>query len=69
MTGPRRSSVKKPSRVAPTMQVDDEKVRKQKSKMLAKQKVPQHVQTQKQVGLFSHLRQYERSVSLTKDIE
>lgn len=48
--------------------MDDEKVQKHISKKLAKQQVPQRKTTQKKVDLFSHLHQYEKDISLTKDI-
>lgn len=55
-------------RVAYNVQMDDEKVQKHISKKLAKQQVPQRKTTQKKVDLFSHLHQYEKDISLTKDI-
>ena len=55
-------------RVSSNMQVDSEKVQKRITKNLAKQNVPQRSATQKKVQMFSHLHQYEKDLSLTKNI-
>jgi len=55
-------------RVAPNVQMDDEKVQKRLTKKLAKENVPQRSMTQKKVFLFTHLRQYEKDPFLTKGI-
>ena len=52
-----------------SVQADDEKLQKKIAKKLAKENVPQRTLAQKKVGLFSHLHQYERQQSLTKDIK
>ena len=49
-------------------QADDPVLQKKTSKKLEKQKVPQRSEGQKKVALFSHLHQYERSTSITKNI-
>lgn len=54
--------------VAHDLQADDEKVQKRVAKKLARQQVPQRTSPQKKVGLFSHLHQYEKDVSLTQEI-
>ncbi|XP_073245771.1 translation initiation factor eIF2B subunit delta-like isoform X1 [Porites lutea] len=54
--------------VAHDLQADDEKVQKKVAKKLARQQVPQRTTTQKKVGLFSHLHQYEKDLSLTQGI-
>ncbi|XP_032228224.1 translation initiation factor eIF-2B subunit delta isoform X1 [Nematostella vectensis] len=54
--------------VAPTLQADDAKVQKKVAKKLAREQVPLRVKPQKKVGLFSHLHQYEKDVSLTQEI-
>lgn len=56
-------------RVLPTVQADDEKVQKKIAKKLAKENVPQRASVQKKVGLFSHLHQYERQQTLTREIK
>lgn len=56
-------------RVSTSVQADDEKLQKKIAKKLAKENVPQRTSVQKKVGLFSHLHQYERQQSLTKDIK
>ncbi|XP_027046644.1 translation initiation factor eIF-2B subunit delta-like isoform X2 [Pocillopora damicornis] len=55
-------------KVAHDLQADDEKVQKKVAKKLARQQVPQRTTPQKKVGLFSHLHQYEKDVSLTQEI-
>eukprot|EP00112_Aurelia_sp_Birch-Aquarium-sp1_P017934 Seg421.3 transcript_id=Seg421.3/GoldUCD/mRNA.D3Y31 product="Translation initiation factor eIF-2B subunit delta" protein_id=Seg421.3/GoldUCD/D3Y31 len=57
-----------PSRVSYQMQMDDERVQKREAKKLAKQQVPIRSRVQKKVSLFSHLHQYEKDTSLTKEI-
>jgi len=61
---------KKPdaSRVSYQVQMDDEKVQRKEAKKLAKQHVPIRSRGQKKVTLFSHLHQYEKDTSLTKEI-
>jgi len=54
--------------VAHDLQADDEKVQKKVAKKLARQQVPQRTTPQKKVGLFSHLHQYEKDLSLTQEI-
>ena len=56
-------------RVPTILQADDEKLQKKLAKKLAKENVPQRTAVQKKVGLFSHLHQYERQQSLTKEIK
>ncbi|XP_078494607.1 translation initiation factor eIF2B subunit delta-like [Ciona intestinalis] len=55
-------------RVPANIQADDPKVQKKAAKKLEKQQVPQRTEGQKKVALFSHLHQYERSLSITKNI-
>ena len=52
-----------------SVQADDEKLQKKIAKKLAKENIPQRMSVQKKVGLFSHLHQYERQQSLTKEIK
>ncbi|XP_077990058.1 translation initiation factor eIF2B subunit delta-like [Glandiceps talaboti] len=59
---------KEPPRVSANIQVDDPKVQKKIAKKLEKQQVPQRAAAQRKVGLFSHLHQYERQVTLTQGI-
>lgn len=47
---------------------DDEKRNKERSKRLRKEGVPERASAKKQVQLFSHLHQYDCSVSLTSNI-
>ncbi|KAK3751992.1 hypothetical protein QZH41_010973, partial [Actinostola sp. cb2023] len=54
--------------VAPSLQVDDAKVQKKVAKKLAREQVPVRPTSQKKVGLFSHLHQYEKDVSLTQEL-
>lgn len=54
--------------MAHDLQADDEKVQKKVAKKLARQQVPQRTTPQKKVGLFSHLHQYEKDLSLTQEI-
>lgn len=49
-------------------QADDPKVQKKAAKKLEKQQVPQRTEGQKKVALFSHLHQYERSLSITSNM-
>ena len=56
-------------RVLSSVQADDEKLQKKIAKKLAKENVPQRMSVQRKVGLFSHLHQYERQQSLTKEIK
>lgn len=60
---------KDPHRVPDMMQMDDESTRRRFSKKLEKQHVPQRSDAQRKVGLFKHLHQYEKDVSLTKNIQ
>ncbi|XP_028406080.1 translation initiation factor eIF-2B subunit delta-like [Dendronephthya gigantea] len=55
-------------RVLSSVQADNEKLQKRIAKKLAKENVPQRTSVQKKVGLFSHLHQYERQQTLTKEI-
>ena len=55
-------------RISSNIQMDSEKVQKRITKNLAKQNVPQRSATQKKVQMFSHLHQYEKDLSLTKNI-
>ncbi|XP_019628473.1 PREDICTED: translation initiation factor eIF-2B subunit delta-like [Branchiostoma belcheri] len=59
---------KEAPRVRANVLVDDPNVQKKVAKRLETQRVPQRPVTQKKVGLFSHLHQYERETSLTKNI-
>ncbi|XP_076803534.1 translation initiation factor eIF2B subunit delta-like [Clavelina lepadiformis] len=63
-----KSNKAKGPQVSANLQVDDPKVQKKAAKKLEKQQVPQRTEGHKKVTLFSHLHQYERSVSITKDI-
>ncbi|XP_065063368.1 translation initiation factor eIF2B subunit delta-like isoform X1 [Rhopilema esculentum] len=56
------------SRVSYQIQMDDERVQKKEAKKLARQQVPIRSRVQKKVSLFSHLHQYEKDTSLTKEI-
>lgn len=56
-------------RVLSSVQADDEKLQKKIAKKLAKENVPQRMSVQKKVSLFSHLHQYERQQTLTKEIK
>ena len=48
---------------------DDESTRRRFSKKLERQQVPQRSDAQRKVGLFNHLHQYERDISLTKNMK
>ena len=50
------------------LKADNAKLQKKTSKKLEKQQVPQRSEGQKKVALFAHLHQYERNLSITKDI-
>ncbi|XP_071954451.1 translation initiation factor eIF2B subunit delta-like [Antedon mediterranea] len=65
-TPPEGVSQKAPPRVSADHQLDDPKVLKRRNKRFEKQKIPQRVEHQKKVSLFSHLDQYERQMPLTK---
>nr|CAB3241565.1 translation initiation factor eIF-2B subunit delta-like [Phallusia mammillata] len=54
--------------VPANIQADDPKVQKKAAKKLEKQQVPQRAEGQKKVALFSHLHQYERSLSITSNM-
>ena len=55
-------------RVPDRLKADDEKASRKVAKKLEKQQIPKRTAAQRKVGLFGHLYQYEREVSLTKDI-
>lgn len=55
------------ARISANVQVDDPKVQKKTAKKLEKQQIPKRIEGSKKVGLFSHLHQYERSLSITKE--
>ena len=56
-------------RVPDRMVMDDDKTAKRIVKKLEKQKIPIRTVVQKKVTLFNHLHQYEREVSLTKEVK
>ena len=62
-------SVKDAPRVSNNVLQDVEKTRKKTARKLEKHNIPLRTDAQKKVGLFSHLHQYEREVSLTRDIK
>lgn len=47
---------------------DDPKMQKKTAKALERQQIPKRTEGPKKVGLFSHLHQYERSISITRDL-
>ena len=51
------------------MQMDQKQAQKRLSKKLERQQVPVRATTQRKVGLFSHLPQYEKDFSLTQNIK
>ena len=55
-------------RIPDEIKADDKKVEKKLNKTLKDQNIPQRTKVQRQVGLFSHLHQYERELSVTKDL-
>jgi len=55
-------------RVPDEIKADDKKTEKKLLKTLSSQNVPARTKAQRQVGLFSHLHQYEREVSVTRNI-
>jgi len=55
-------------RVPDEIKADDKKTEKKLMKTLTSQNVPARTKVQRQVGLFSHLHQYEREVSVTRNI-
>ena len=55
-------------RVPDEIKADDKKVEKKLNKVLKDQNIPQRTKVQRQVGLFSHLHQYERELSVTKNL-
>ncbi|XP_071854384.1 translation initiation factor eIF2B subunit delta-like [Apostichopus japonicus] len=68
-TKPRSEIIKKERpRVSDDIKVDDPSVLKRRAKKLEKQQVPQRIDSEKKVNLFNHLDQFERSISLTKEL-
>jgi len=55
-------------RVPDEIKADDKKTEKKLLKKLTSQNVPVRTKAQRQVGLFSHLHQYEREISVTRDL-
>jgi len=55
-------------RVPDEIKADDKKTEKKLLKKLTSQNVPVRTKAQRQVGLFSHLHQYEREVSVTRNL-
>jgi len=55
-------------RVPDEIKADDKKTEKKLMKKLTSQNVPARTKAQRQVGLFSHLHQYERELSVTRDL-
>lgn len=55
-------------RVSDDIKVDDPNVQRRRAKKLEKQQVPQRIDSEKKVNLFNHLDQFERSISLTKEL-
>jgi len=55
-------------RVPDEIKADDKKTEKKLLKTLTSQNVPVRTKVQRQVGLFSHLHQYEREVSVTRNL-
>ena len=55
-------------RVPDEIKADDKKTEKKLMKKLTSQNVPARTMAQRQVGLFSHLHQYERELSVTRDL-
>jgi len=55
-------------RVPDEIKADDKKIEKKLQKKLNSQNVPARTKVQRQVGLFSHLHQYEREISVTRNI-
>eukprot|EP00092_Neocalanus_flemingeri_P082989 GFUD01104087.1.p1 GENE.GFUD01104087.1~~GFUD01104087.1.p1 ORF type:complete len:725 (+),score=224.08 GFUD01104087.1:61-2175(+) len=55
-------------RVPDEIKADDKKTEKKLLKTLNSQNVPVRTKAQRQVGLFSHLHQYEREVSVTRNL-
>ena len=55
-------------RVPDEVKADDKKTEKKLAKTLISQKVPARTPAQRQIPLFSHLHQYERETSVTKDL-
>lgn len=55
-------------RISSNVQADDPKVMKRAAKKMEKEQIPKRAEGPKKVGLFSHLHQYQRSVSITKEL-
>ncbi|XP_038051378.1 translation initiation factor eIF-2B subunit delta-like [Patiria miniata] len=62
------ASKKEPPRVSDDLQQDDPKVQKRRAKKLERHQIPQRVEHERKVSLFSHLDQYERQVSVTRGL-
>ena len=60
----KESKIKVPEEI----KADDKKAEKKLNKVLKDQNVPARTKVQRQVGLFSHLHQYERELSVTKHL-
>eukprot|EP00118_Oscarella_pearsei_P011181 m.73224 g.73224 ORF g.73224 m.73224 type:complete len:499 (+) comp35828_c0_seq9:28-1524(+) len=56
-------------RVPSNIQVDDKKQQAKVAKKLAKQQAPPRTKVSRQVGMFSHLNQFRREVSLTSHLK
>lgn len=55
-------------RVPDEMKADDKKTEKKLARTLNRDKVPARTPAQRQIPLFSHLHQYEREASITRDL-
>ena len=62
--GGKESKVKVPDEI----KADDKKTEKKLSKTLKDPKLGARTKVQRQIGLFSHLHQYERELSVTRDV-
>ncbi|XP_039266970.2 translation initiation factor eIF2B subunit delta-like [Styela clava] len=55
-------------RISSNVQADDPKIRKKTAKKLEREQIPKRAEGPKKVGLFSHLHQYQRGISMTKEL-
>lgn len=67
-SGEQKPKLESKIRVPDEIKADDKKTEKKLAKTLTNQKVPARTPAQRLIPLFSHLHQYERETSVTKDL-
>jgi len=66
--GPPKDGKESKIKIPDEIKADDKKVEKKLNKNLKNQNVQQRTKAQRQIGLFSHLHQYEKELSVTRNM-